>query len=268
MTSRHGFELLLFATDPAVVRAAVAAGVDGIIVDWERRGKIARQASADTQINDDTPDDLRRVRAATTARVICRINGVGETTDAEIETAIDAGADEILVPMVRAPQEVERVLDATAGRTGVGMLVETVDAVANAAAFAGLPLTRVYVGLNDLSIERGSPSIFAAVSDGTVERLRGMFEVPFGFGGLTLPERGDPIPCRLLMGEMARLECGFSFLRRSFYRDTRDVPMGDAVSRIRQGLSTATMRPPALCEDDREVLTRAVAGWEFARVAR
>jgi hypothetical protein len=268
MTPPRRFELLLFATDPAVVRAAVAAGVDGIIVDWERRGKSERQAAADTQINHDTPDDLRRVRAATGAPIICRINGVGLGTRDEIETAVDAGADEILLPMVRTPDEVAGVIDIVGHRVGVGMLVETVDAVANAPAFAALPLTRVYVGLNDLAIERGSANLFAAVTDGTVERLRGLFTMPFGFGGLTLPDRGYPVPCRLLMSEMARLGCGFSFLRRSFYRDTRDIPMPDAVRAIRDGLAAAAARPANAGVDDREHLRRAVAGWELARVAR
>jgi hypothetical protein len=35
-------------------------------------------------------------------------------------------------------------------------------------------------------------------------RLRRYFEVPFGFGGATLPDRGRPIPCRLLLSEMAQ----------------------------------------------------------------
>lgn len=266
MTPARCFELLLFATNPAVVRDAVAAGIDGIIVDWERRGKSERQASADTQINDDTPDDLRRVRAATGALVICRINGVGATTRDEIETAIDAGADEVLLPMVRTPDEVAGVIDIVAGRAGVGMLIETLDAVANAAAFAALPLTRVYVGLNDLAIECGTTNLFSAVTDGTVEGLRALFTMPFGFGGLTLPDRGHPVPCRLLMGEMARLDCGFSFLRRSFYRDTRAISMTDAVRRIRDGLRSTTARTPDARETDRLELRRAVAGWELARV--
>lgn len=268
MTPPRRFDLLLFATDPAVVRDAVAAGVDGIIVDWEQRGKSERQAAADTQINHDTPDDLRRVRAATSALVICRINGVGATTREEIDTAIDAGADEILLPMVRTPDDVTGVIDIVAGRAGVGMLVETLDAVANAPAFAALPLTRVYVGLNDLAIERGTTNLFGAVADGTVERLRALFTMPFGFGGLTLPDRGHPVPCRLLMGEMARLDCGFSFLRRSFYRDTRANAMTDAVRRIRDGLSSTAARTPAAQEADRLELRRAVAGWEPARASR
>ena len=66
------FGLLLFATDPQFIRRAVAAGVDGIIVDCEYIGKEVRQAGADTEINHHTFADVRRVRASTSARVLCR----------------------------------------------------------------------------------------------------------------------------------------------------------------------------------------------------
>ena len=253
------FRLTLFSTDAAFVREAVAAGVDEVIVDWERSGKRSRQAGADTQIGCDTADDLRRVRASTAGRVLCRINGYGPTTASEVDTAVAAGADELLLPMVRSPQEVESVLGLAAGRCGVGMLVETVDAVRAAPQLGRLPVSRVYVGLNDLAIERGSTSIFAAVVDGTVERVRQSFDVPFGFAGLTLPDRGFPVPCRLLMGEMVRLGCSFSFLRRSFHADLLDVPLQQAVEAIREGLAAAAHRSPEQVVTDRAALHLAVA---------
>lgn len=254
----HRFELLLFSVDPQVVAAAVAAGVDGIVVDWERRGKAARQANADTQINHDTPDDLMRVRLATAAPIICRINGFGETTADEVDTAIGAGATEILLPMVRSPREVEAVLSQADGRCGVGMLVETTAAVRTAEAFSSLPLSRVYVGLNDLSIERGCRSIFEPLLDGTVERVREAFTVPFGFGGLTVAGGGQPIPCALLAAEMARIDCQFTFLRRSFHRDIVGRSMPDEIPRMRQLVTNARMRPALLVADERQALQSSV----------
>jgi hypothetical protein len=261
------FDLFLFSTDPPLICEAVAAGVDGIIVDWEQRGKPERQASADTEINYDTPEDLRRVRKATTARVICRINGVCDTTENEVETAIGEGADEILLPMVRAAREVEAVLELVGDRCGVGILVETETAVRRIESFSGLPLSRVYVGLNDLSIERGAPNIFTAVADGTVARVRREVTVPFGFGGLTLPERGHPIPCRLLMSEMTRLHCQFSFLRRSFRCDSRGRPLADVVGAIRSAIALSRRRSLVAAEYDRLALEHAIAGWDLARAA-
>jgi hypothetical protein len=60
--------LLLSHTDPGVVAEATQAGIDGFVVDWERRGKHRRQAGQDTRINGDTLADLERARAATAAR--------------------------------------------------------------------------------------------------------------------------------------------------------------------------------------------------------
>ena len=265
------FELFLFSTQPVLIRDAVAAGVAGIIVDWESRGKHSRQENWDTEINGDTPRDLEVVRQATPARVICRLNGFGETTAAEIEAAVSRGADEILLPMVRATAEVRRVLQMAGGRCGVGVLVETVAATRLAPELAGLPLSRVYVGLNDLAIDRGLKSIFQSVTDGTVERSRQHYRVPFGFGGATLPDRGSPVPCPLLLAEMARMKCGFTFLRRSFHRDIRGRDIALEVPRIHQAIARAFARTQSMEHEDREALRRIVAsianGGEEAAVA-
>ncbi len=261
MTGADRFELLLFSTDRGYVQEAVEAGVDGIVVDWERAGKHARQAGADTEINADTLADLERVRSWVDARVVCRVNPYGERTQGELEAAIGAGADEVLIPMVRQRWEVERVLDGVRGRCGVGILIETVEAVERASELAALPLCRVYVGLNDLAIERGTPNIFSALADGTVERVRGAVHGRFGFGGLTVPERGAPVPCAQLIGEMARLGCSFSFLRRSYRRDVPRGAQAAAIERLREALAAAASRSRPEIERDRERLVAAIAAW-------
>jgi hypothetical protein len=253
-----GFELLLFSVDPAFVREAVKGGVSAIVVDWERVGKERRQRAADTEINQHTLEDLSRVRAATDARVVCRINGVHAETAAEIERALGAGADEILVPMVREPEQVREVLSYAAGRAKVSILVETDAAVRRIAELVPLPLARIYVGLNDLAIDRGYTPIFRALVDGTVEQVSRRVSCPFGFGGLTSPERGSPIPCRLLLGEMARLGCSFSLLRRSFHRDTRGRAVGREVERILEAVARSRSRSPAEIEHDREALVASI----------
>jgi hypothetical protein len=259
------FSMVYFSTQPIRIAEAVAAGIDTVIVDCEYLGKVDRQAGADTQINRDTMDDLRRVRECTRARVACRINRCHESTAREVEEAIGAGAGEIFLPMVRAAEEVGRVLRLVAGRCALSILVETEAAVQCSHRLARLPVSRVYVGLNDLAIDRGSVSIFEAVADGTVEQVRREFSVPFGFGGLTLPDRGSPIPCRLLIGEMARLECSFSFLRRSFTRDTAGKRLQPLVPRIRAALLEAAARTAAEVQRDREEFLRAVGSWSMAK---
>ncbi len=212
-------QLFLFTVDPAWGRDVVAAGAAGIVVDWERRGKHRRQAGEGTQINGDTLEDLVRMRAATDGRLVCRVNAAGPWTAREVDDAVAAGADEVLLPMVRTPDEVDRTLDLVGGRCGLGILVETQDAVDRAAELARRPLSRVYVGLNDLRIDRRSDQLFRPLVDGTVDAVRAAVPVPFGVGGLTLPGGGFPVPGDLLAAELVRLRTDFTFLRRSFTAD-------------------------------------------------
>ena len=212
-------DLLLFTVDPCWGADVVSAGAAGIVVDWERRGKARRQQGEGTQINADTPDDLTRMRAATDGRVVCRINGYGPWTGEEVDDAIARGADELLLPMVRTPEEVDRTLDLVAGRCGLGILIETQGAVDRAAELAARPLSRIYVGLNDLRIDRGSRELFRPLVDGTVDAVRSHVRGQFGVGGLTLPGRGFPVSSDLLAAELVRLGADFTFLRRSFTAD-------------------------------------------------
>ena len=257
-------ELFLFSTDAALAARAITGGVRGVVVDWERRGKSERQRGADTQINHDTVADLRRMRGSTSSRVICRVNGFGAWTADEIELALGNGADEILLPMVRDAAEVAEALSILRGRAPLGILVETPDAVSNSEALGRLRIARVYFGLMDLAIARGSRSPFEAVADGTVERVRAAFDIPFGFAGLTLPEGGTPVPSRLLAAEMLRLRCGFTFLRRSYLRDVRGRDIVAETRRLRAWLADAkavTGGDPAARQRELRV---AIASWPCA----
>jgi hypothetical protein len=270
-------DLFLFTVDPHWGADVVAAGAAGIVVDWERRGKARRQLGEDTQINADTAEDLARMRAATGARLLCRINGFGPWTGGEVDEAIARGADEILLPMVRRPEEVDRTLDLVADRCGVGILIETQDAVVRAADLARRPLSRVYVGLNDLRIDRGADQLFRPLVDGTVDDVRSAVPQPFGVGGLTLPEGGHPVPSGLLAAELVRLGADFTFLRRSFTADMAgrdpftEVPrLIEAVSALRgahpgevaerrTGFVAAVMRGPGVSVDAARSMEPAVA---------
>jgi hypothetical protein len=261
-------DLFVFTVDPVRAHDVVAAGAAGVIVDWERRGKARRQQGQDTQINEDTAADLVAVRSATSGRVLCRVNGAGPWTSDEVALAVDLGADEVLLPMVRTPGDVDAALDAAAGRCGVGILVETEDAVRCVDALAERPVARVYVGLNDLRIDRGAvDDLFAPLADGTVDAVRRAVRVPFGVAGLTLPERGAPVPSRLLAAELARVDASFTFLRRAFWADTAGRDLGLAVPRILAACAQARSRTAGQVVADRAELLSAIGAPRLARSA-
>jgi hypothetical protein len=252
-------DLLLFTVDPGWGADVVAAGAAGIVVDWERRGKGRRQRGEGTQINADTPEDLARMRAATDGRLLCRINGYGPWTAGEVDEAIARGADEILLPMVRTTDQVDRTLDLVAGRCGLGILIETQDAVDRTTTLAARPLSRIYVGLNDLRIDRGSLELFRPLIDGTVDDVRARVGLPFGVGGLTLPECGAPVPGRLLAAELVRLTADFTFLRRSFTADMAGRDPFAEVPRLLAFIDALRRAQPAEAVADRADLVATLA---------
>lgn len=258
-------EPFLFSADRALVTRLAGsdtpsdARVAAVVVDWERSGKAVRQAEAeriigvDTQIAPDTPADLEAILAVAEVPVLCRIDGWRHHGPADLEAAAAAGVAEVILPMVRDPDEVAAALAVAAGRCRVGVMVETCDAVAAAAELATLPLSRVYVGLMDLAIERRR-DIFEPLYDGTVEALAAVFaSIPFGFAGLTVPGAGTPVPTRLLAAEMGRVGARFTFLRRSFLRDAADDPVA-GVRAIRAMISELEARGPDRVAADRRLL--------------
>lgn len=258
-------EPYLFSSDRRLVSMLGHGLVGAVVVDWERRGKESRQNRAadrigvDTQINDDGPGDLSEVVAIASVPVLCRLNAWSVRSVAEIDLAVACGASEVIIPMIRRVEEVEAALEAAAGRVGVAIMVETDDAVTNAHEVAALPISRAYVGLMDLALDRGSASIFDAIADGTVSRVRAAFDVPFGVAGLTVPGGGSPIPARLLAAELVRLRCAFSFLRRSFIRDSAHSP-ADGARSIRRMIEELESREVEVVERDHRELRSLLAG--------
>lgn len=248
-------DLVLFENGREAAARALGAGVDGLIVDLENTGKERRQEGADTEINAHQPEDLELGRELGARLRYCRVEGPGLWTPAQVEEVLARGASHVLLPMVRRPDEVEALLEQVAGRAAVGILVETVAAVQRAAELARLPIFGAFVGLNDLAIERRSRSLFAALADGTVERVRGAFAgKELGFGGVTAIDRGEPLAARLLLAEMARLEATFSFLRRSFRRDLVGRDVAVEVGRVRAAWQELRSRGAAEVERDRRAL--------------
>jgi hypothetical protein len=249
-------ELLLFTHDSAYARAAVDGGMDAIVVDWEWRGKSGRQAGRDTEINRGTEDDLARMRDALDERatLICRINNWEEVREHEVERAVALGADEIWLPMVRELATVSAVLRQLAGRARLGVQVETADALDLGAALQALDLARVYIGLNDLHIDLGRDSLFDPLADGTVQRFRDSYGGRFGVAGFTHPALGRPIGCRLLLAEMAQLQCSFAVARRSFRADVPAGGIPDAITAVRACHAQLLAREPvAVLRDHAEL---------------
>lgn len=240
-------DLFVFDSRPEVVSAVAGstsgARADALVVDWERSFKQERQQHAlellgfDTQIAPCDPVDLLPTVEASTVPVLCRIDSWNGHGSEDLELAYECGVTEVILPMVRSVDEVEQACEQAAGRLGIGVMIETVAACDIADELAALPLSRAYLGLMDLALERRTPDIFTAVRDGTLDRLAdACHHIPFGFAGLTVPGSGFPVPTEELAAEMLRVGASFTFLRRSFLTDA-SADLSGGLHRVRQMIS-------------------------------
>lgn len=219
-------KLMYITNRPEVAQIAEAAGVDRIFVDMEFIGKDARQKGLDTVKSHHSIQDIASIKSAVEiAEVLVRVNPIHEPrpdypgSREEIDAAVAAGADILMLPYFKTVEEVCRFLALVGGRTRTMLLVETPEAVEQIDEILALPgIDEVHIGLNDLSLGYGMPFMFQLLADGTVERLcfklrqKGIF---YGFGGIASLGNGL-LPSEYVIREHYRLGSGCAILSRSF----------------------------------------------------
>ena len=219
-------KLMYITNCPEIARIAETAGVNRIFVDMEYIGKSIRQRGMDTVQSHHTIEDIRIIKnSVTTAEVMVRINPIHEATDKytsskeEIDNAIEAGADILMLPYFKSAWEVKTFIELVAGRAKTLPLIETLEAVEVIDEILELPgLDEIYVGLNDLSLSYGKKFMFELLIDGTVEKLCLKFKqkgIPYGFGGIAALGKGM-LPAEYIIREHYRLGSTCAILSRSF----------------------------------------------------
>ncbi len=97
--------------------------------------------------------------------------------------------------------------------------------------------------------------------DGTVDTIRSQIgSMPFGVAGATRVDCGYPVPCRLLLADLARLDADFTMLRRSFRRDVKPDEIGPALQDISTLWRDLHARTQSEISRDRTAFTAVVAG--------
>lgn len=219
-------KLMYITNDPNVAAIAETAGVDRIFVDMEYIGKAARQGGMDTVQSHHTVEDIRRVRPAVKkAQLMVRINPMHRasaeygSSQKEIDAAIEAGADILMLPFFKTAEEVRRFVEMVAGRAKTFLLMETPEAAAAVDEILQIPgIDEIHVGLNDLSLGLGRKFLFELLTDGTIEQLSRKFRatgIPFGFGGIASLGKGM-LPSEYVIREHYRLGSTATILSRSF----------------------------------------------------
>lgn len=219
-------KLMYITNEPEIAKIVEEAGVERVFVDMEYIGKSLRQGGMDTVQSHHTIEDIRKVKSVLAkSQVIARCNPIHNATAEycssaeEIECAIDAGADILMLPYFKTVNEVREFVRLVKGRVKTLPLLETPEAVACIDEILGIPgIDEIFIGLNDLSLGYGKKFMFELLIDGTVERLCEKFKtkgIPYGFGGIASLGKGM-LPSERVIAEHYRLGSTCAILSRSF----------------------------------------------------
>lgn len=228
---------------PEIAQIAEENGVDWIFVDMEFIGKDNRQGGLDTVQNHHTIEDVRNIKnAVKKAKVLVRVNPIHKAmlhadgtiaymdSKTEIESAIEAGADILMLPFFHSVEEVKEFVYLVQNannqmerygnnRAQACLLLETPEAAILLDEILNVPgIDMIHIGLNDLHLAMGMKFMFQLLTDGIVEQLTKKIKakgIPFGFGGIA-SLHGGALPGSYVLKEHYRLGSSMVIVGRSF----------------------------------------------------
>ena len=214
------FKLMILCDDPKSAIDAQNAGIDRIFYDLEYIGKAERQHGRNTVKSNNSIDNIPAIRkVVTTSELLVRTNPIHAYSQAEVDKAVEYGADILMLPMVMDHHDVEQYVAMVGGRAKVCIMIETAAAMARLDKILAVRgVDEIFVGLNDLHITMGLSFMFELLSGGLVEYIAEKCNkagIPFGFGGIARIGEGD-LPSDYILGEHVRLGSQSVILSRTF----------------------------------------------------
>ncbi len=218
--------LMYITNNVTVAEIAQKAGVDRIWVDMEYIGKEERQAGMNTVKSRHTIEDIARLRPLVKqSTLMTRVNPLHKATKEycsskeEIDNAILAGAEVIMLPMFKTRADAEEFVSLVGGRAKTQLLVETAEAAANIEEICKVQgVDEIHIGLNDLHLAYKQKFMFELLADGTVERLCKSIKasgIKYGFGGIARVGYGM-LPAEYIIAEHYRLGSTAAIVSRGF----------------------------------------------------
>lgn len=256
-------KLMMITNEEEIAKKAAEAGVDRIFIDLEINGKVERQGHLNTVISRHLIGDVARVRKVVPeTELLVRLNPLYSGTAQEVNQAINAGADILMLPMFYGKNEVEQFCNIVAGRCKVMPLVETPQAMVRFHQILKINgVSEVYIGLNDLHLGLRLMFMFELVSSGLVEFMARQAHgagIPFGFGGIAKIGEGM-VPGEMVLSEHVRLGSSSVILSREFHGNFENpIDLESEIRKIRREEHRLLARENAEEESDFKKLQKTI----------
>jgi hypothetical protein len=262
-------KLMYITNNPSVMLIAEKYGVERVFIDMETLGKEERQPHMDTVKSSHTIEDIKKARKILTkTEILVRINSLNDGSEKEINDAINAGADIVMLPYFKNAKEVKKFIDYVNGRDKTCLLFETDDSFYNVDEILSINgIDEAYIGINDMHLCFKKEFMFELLSDGTVEYLCQKFRnkrIPYGFGGIARLKYGE-VPAELIIAEHYRLGSSMAIISRKFCQVTEDSTMDeieiifrDGISEIREFESTLADKDDDFFIENKKIVSDAI----------
>lgn len=219
------FNYIAITNHPAQAQTFSNCGIQQIMIDTEIIGKVERQGHKDTIISNHSLSDITVLKELNLdSEIICRINPYNDSSFKEIDTAIDNGADIIMIPMITVMDNYKSMVDRIGDRVKVLPLIETPYSFFKLSEILKYStLTQIHFGLNDLCISLGMKNLFEVLLSDTFQNITKKTKVELkGIGGIGDPQiRQKVSPIALLNGYM-KCDSNSVILSRNFFMNSSD----------------------------------------------
>lgn len=218
-------KLFMISNMADIAEYAFKCGVHRIMVDTETMGKSQRQAMVDAVFNSHEIDDVSKIKTQTDGEVICRINQLNNKSDLEIDRAVDAGADFLMVPMIEDELDVRTLVKLIRGRIRFIPLLETCSSLVRLKNIVEIDeIDELYFGLNDLSIQMKLKFLHEISASGLMRYCADVIaeKVPFGFGGIAKIGEGQ-VPAEYILSEHYLCKSSRVILGRAFHNNSTSL---------------------------------------------
>lgn len=252
------FDLMYITNNPLIAKVAIDANINTIFVDMEYIGKETRQKNMDSVKNHHTFEDIIAIKSVINkskvdANLLVRVNPIHENSQTEINTAIQCGADIIMLPMWKSIAEVEKFISFVNKKAKSYLLLETKEAVSIIDEIIKLKnIDGIYIGLNDLHLSYNYSFMFEPLSNGLIDYLSSKITsagIKFGFGGLARIGEGT-LPAEKILAEHIRLQSSMVILSRSFCNCQIVEDLKEIQNCFEKGVSEINKAYISFCNED------------------
>lgn len=223
---------LIFSLNNLQLASEVCShGVSNFVVDWEDLLRKYPHSSLD-----DKKEILDMFRKRLKSQyIIARTIASGEQTEHDISIAVNSGANEVMISGITEIDQIyhfKHLLEHT--NVSLSVVLETKQLLAEAKQLSQIDLSRIHLGLFDLTNSLGFKSIFNLLSSGVIESTFELLSQSHKLSALSISPDLDslPISAHLVAAKMVSMGASYMFLRRSFYESLAEFSIVEALNSI------------------------------------